>query len=108
MKLANNALRTKNMIALLQDMGIKVGKKDEGKAEVSCKDELVILKPASQEEAENLAGEIQTLLQTGKTKPAVQRFTLNDLLNAEIDAATCVNVQMTEKTNDHYGPCYLF
>ncbi|STX37916.1 VWA domain-containing protein [Legionella feeleii] len=97
MKLANNALRTKNMIALLQDMGIKVGKKDEGKAEVSCKDELVILKPASQEEAENLAGEIQTLLQTGKTKPAVQRFTLNDLLNAEIDAATCVNVQMTEK-----------
>ncbi|KTD02106.1 VWA domain-containing protein [Legionella feeleii] len=97
MKLANNALRTKNMIALLQDMGIKVGKKDEGKAEVSCKDELVILKPASQEEAENFAGEIQALLQTGKTKPAVQRFTLNDLLNAEIDAATCVNVQMTEK-----------
>lgn len=97
MKLANNALRTKNMTALLQDMGVNVGKKEEGKAEVSCKDELVILKPAAQEEAENLAGEIQTLLQTGKTKPVIQRFTLSDLLNAEIDAATCTNVQMTEK-----------
>ncbi|WP_019217455.1 VWA domain-containing protein [Legionella tunisiensis] len=86
------------MTALLQDMGMNVGKKEEGNAEVSCKDELVILKPATPDEVENLAGEVQKLLQTENATPTIQRFTLNDLLNAEIDAATCSDVKMIEKS----------
>lgn len=97
MKLANNALRTKNMVALLQGMGINVGMNEEDKTKVSCKDELVILKPATPEEAKHLAGEIQELLATESKKPIVQQFTLNGLLSAEIDAAQSINIEITEK-----------
>lgn len=89
-RLANNALRTKNLDALLKDMGI-------GNAIVNCNDELVVLKPANPVEAENLTGEVQRLFQTETTKPAIQRYTLNELLSAEITAAKCDDQQMVAK-----------
>ena len=87
--LVNNALRTKNMIALMKDMGI-----DVEIAKISCMDELVAVKAATQKDAATVAEQLQTLLETGGVKPVVKRMTIADLITAEIEAAPCSNPVM--------------
>jgi hypothetical protein len=86
--LANNALRTKNMAALLIDMGIKGGG-------VRCTNELMVLTPHTPQESTSFTQEIQKLLKID-TPASVQQFTLNELLAQEINSATCADMMMSE------------
>ncbi|BCA96583.1 hypothetical protein TUM19329_29440 [Legionella antarctica] len=80
--LINNSLRTKNMIELLQAMGINL--ENTG---VSCKDERVVFKATT--EIENLAAKLQELLQKDAVKPALSRMTFAELISDDIIQATC-------------------
>ncbi|QMT61530.1 vWA domain-containing protein [Legionella sp. PC997] len=84
--LANNMLRTKNMLELLNAMGVHLDN-----TEVVCHDERVVFHPKTTKENENLATELQELLQQNTVKPALKRVTLADLLTDEITQATCVD-----------------
>ncbi|WP_392538201.1 VWA domain-containing protein [Legionella sp. 227] len=82
--LINNVLRTKNMVELLHAMGIPV-KKDQ----VNCKDERVIFNLEHIKEGEELAGNLQNLLQKDAVKQPIKRRTVAELLAEEIADATC-------------------
>ncbi|WP_058535116.1 VWA domain-containing protein [Legionella saoudiensis] len=92
-QLANNALRTKNMIQLLNDMGISL----EG-TEVSCYDELLVFKTDSLQRSEQLSQNLQSLLADGSIQPQYRQFSLEELLTNELAMSTCVD-QKKEKTN---------
>ncbi len=89
--LVNNALRTKNMVELLQAMGIPLDN-----TQVACKDERVIFNPGTINEGENLAANLQALLQKDTVKPALRRITLTELMADEIAQATCNESAKTE------------
>ncbi|HHF7366040.1 TPA: VWA domain-containing protein [Legionella bozemanae] len=89
--LVNNVLRTKNMVALLQAMGINLNN-----ARVSCKDERVIFTSETQKDAETLVTNLQELLQKDGIKPSVRRMSIAELLANEIAQAACSDGAMTE------------
>jgi hypothetical protein len=92
-QLANNTLRTKNMIQLLNDMGISL----EG-TELSCYDELLVFKSDALQRSEQLSKNLQSLLAEGSTTPQYRQFSLEELLTNEIAMSTCTD-QKKEKTN---------
>lgn len=100
-QLSNNELRMKHLNSLLKDMGING----------SCEDEVVIIKPDTPEETENFATQIQAILQTETTKPAIKMLTIEDILGAEINTATGVptdNAKMVEMKKNPYTLCCPF
>ncbi|MDR3504037.1 MAG: VWA domain-containing protein [Legionella sp.] len=92
-QLANNALRTKNMIQLLNDMGISL----DG-TEVSCYDELLVFKSDALQRSEQLSKNLQSLLANESIQPQYRQFSLEELLTNEIAMSTCTD-QKKEKTN---------
>ncbi|MCW8445539.1 VWA domain-containing protein [Fluoribacter gormanii] len=84
--LANNMLRTKNMVGLLSAMGVHI---DDTK--VVCHDERVVFHSKTTKESERLAAELQELLQQNTVKPALNRVTLAELLTDEINQASCAD-----------------
>lgn len=84
-QLANNALRTKNMIQLLNGMGVSL----EG-TELSCYDDLLVFKPDNLQSSEQLAENLRSLLATdSSTKPGYKQFSLEELLTEELAKGTC-------------------
>ncbi|PWY56724.1 VWA domain-containing protein [Legionella qingyii] len=84
--LANNMLRTKNMVGLLNAMGVPIDN-----TKVVCHDERVVFHSTTTKENERLAAELQELLQQNTVKPDLKRVTLADLLAEEITQATCID-----------------
>ncbi|MFJ1267603.1 VWA domain-containing protein [Legionella lytica] len=93
-QLANNALRTKNMIQLLNGMGISL----EG-TEVSCYDDLFIFKSDALQRSEQLSENLRSLLADNSSiKPGYRQFSLEELLTNEIAMSTGADQKKT-KTN---------
>ncbi|CEK11373.1 VWA domain-containing protein [Legionella hackeliae] len=83
MHLVNDVLRTKNMIELLQAMGINL----EG-TEMVCNNERVIFNPETVKDGEILGSALQKLLQKDTKKPPFKRVTLANLIAEDIAVAT--------------------
>ncbi|WP_419419007.1 VWA domain-containing protein [Legionella sp. D16C41] len=89
--LVNNALRTKNMVELLQAMSL-----DLTNNEVVCKDERIIFASKNIQESEKLAANLQALLHKNSIKPAIKRASIAELIANEISQATCSDDAMVE------------
>ncbi|CAM2849837.1 marine proteobacterial sortase target protein [Legionella steigerwaltii] len=89
--LVNNILRTKNMVGLLNAMGVPLEN-----TKVACKDERVIFNSGTTKEAEALAANLQDLLQKDTVKPTIRKKTVAELLAEEITYASCADSAMSE------------
>ncbi|MGQ3890299.1 VWA domain-containing protein [Legionella sp. CNM-1927-20] len=87
----NNLLRTKNMVDLLQAMGI-----DLTNNKVICKDESVIFISETTLEGEQLAVDLQEILQKDAVKPIIKRVSIAELVANEIAQANCFDDAIAE------------
>ncbi|KTC91146.1 VWA domain-containing protein [Fluoribacter dumoffii] len=92
----NNILRTKNMVALLQAMGIPLNTE-----QVTCKDERVIFNSKTINDGDTLATNLQELLQQNGVKPVVRRVTVANLLADEINQG----ISLDGAAEDHKKSC---
>ncbi|HHT0593345.1 TPA: VWA domain-containing protein [Legionella anisa] len=90
-RLVNNILRSKNMEALLEAMGINLNN-----TKVLCKDERIIFTPETVKDAEIIVTNLQALLQKDAIKPTVRRMSIAELLTNEIAQAACSDNAMAE------------
>lgn len=87
--LTNNALRTKNMMDLLNDMGVNL----KG-TQVICHNELMVFTSNTQQVSEQLAINLNDLLtDKNSAKLTTQKFSLADLITQEVNSGICEDLR---------------
>ena len=98
----NNKLRTKNMIKLLEAMGINLDN-----TQVLCNDERVVFHSEG-EGIKALAENLQALLQTKTQVPVLKQMTVAELILDDITKATCLGDEETQKKRKEYSCAAVF